>query len=687
MTISARLWTLVIASLISMMVLMAFSLNSTYKQLVSAKEQQLEITSDIVVNQIQTYLEQVNSGKISLDQAKQRASDWLKQVRYEGENYFWVMDRHPNMIMHPIKPALDGKDLSKTQDKVGNYLFVDMVKAIQAGDGLGYVEYYWSRPGEEEPVPKLSIVREIKELGWIVGTGIYIDDIDAAFQSALIHDLEISALALIILLTMAIYIIRQVSQSINTIVNEVEQVNQNMKLDSRLPVLENELGSISNSFNSLLENMSNSVTEANHVVSAIAQADFSQRIQGEYEGDLKLLKQGVNGSAENIEFMMLQLEQVINGIDSGKLDVKMDPQVPADFRNKVEKALESVAAMVNNTTHVMEQMTQGEFGARVEVEARGNFNDLKSSINSALDGLGSAINEINQVMVAQSKGDLTKKINHQYHGQLKTLQDAINDSARGLNETLTEISEVSDSVSSAATEVSEGSHNLNSRTQQMAASIEETAASMEEMNSIVEQNSVSAKQANQLSAEASKRAQEGQVIAEKAVKAMEVITDSSQKISDIIGLIDSIAFQTNLLALNAAVEAARAGEHGRGFAVVAGEVRNLAQKSADASRDIKSLIESSVENVEQGSQYVVQTGESLSVINDSINQASTIVAEISHSSSEQTSGINQINQSITDLDSGTQQNATLVEETTSASESLGQQADQLKNLIKFFRTN
>ena len=141
------------------------------------------------------------------------------------------------------------------------------------------------------------------------------------------------------------------------------------------------------------------------------------------------------------------------------------------------------------------------------------------------------------------------------------------------------------------------------------------------------------------------------------------------------------------MALNAAVEAARAGEHGRGFAVVAGEVRNLAQKSADASRDIKTLIESSVENVERGSQYVIQTGESLSTINSSIKEASTIVAEISSSSSEQSSGISQINQAVNALDSATQQNASLVEETTAASESLGNQAKQLKNLISFFNTN
>ena len=530
MTISARLWTLVVASIIAMTILMAFSLNETYQQLILDKEEQLEVTSDIIVNEIRSYVERSKSGELSPEEAKKQAMAWLNNVRYEEGNYFWIMDSQPKMIMHPLKPALNGKDLNKSQDKVGNFLFVDMVKAVKSGSGSGFVEYYWTKPEQEDPVPKLSIVREIKEWGWIIGTGIYIDDIDESFQVALIHDLEITAVTLIVLLTLAIYIIRQISGSINTIVEGVEKVDQTMAFDNRLPVLKNELGSISNSFNSLLDNMSNSIKEANHVVSAIAKADFSQRIHGTYKGDLKELKQGVNGSAENVEFMMSELEEVINGIDSGKLDIKMNPQVPADFRNKVEGALTSVAAMVSNTTKVMEQMSQGEFKSRIEVEAKGNFNYLKSSINAALNSLDSAINEINQVMVAQSQGDLTQKINHQYQGQLKTLQDAINNSASGLNKTLSEISSVSDTVSDAASEVSQGSHNLNSRTQDMASSIEETAASMEEMNSIVEQNSHAAVQASQLSSEASSKAQEGQVVAEKAVKAMEVITDSSKKL-------------------------------------------------------------------------------------------------------------------------------------------------------------
>lgn len=687
MNISVRLWILVAAAVVAMAVLMSFSLNETYKRLVHDKHEQLQVTSDIVVNQFNQYLAQVSSGSLSEQQAKQQALQWLKTVRYDKTNYFWITDAQPKMIMHPIKPQLDGKDLSSTKDKVGNLLFVDMVNATKQGTGSGFVEYYWTRPGEETPVPKLSVVREIPQWGWIIGTGIYIDDVDAAFEDVLVKDLYITFAALLILLALAFFIIRHITGSIKGIVHGVVKLDETMEFEHRLPNLNNEFGRISESFNSLLNNISKSIDEANNVVGAIAQADFNKRIEGSYKGDLKGLKKGVNGSADNIEFMMQELEKVMNGIYTGNLDTKMDEKVPEAFRNKVQSALDSVEEIIQEVSHVMHLTAEGNFSGRISVEARGSFGHLKTSINSALSSLDQAIDEINQVVVAQSKGDLTQFVENEYHGQLETLQKAINQSASTLNKTMSKIMGVSDTVSTAAAEVSSGAHNLNSRTQQMAASIEETAAAMEQMNSIVEQNSHSANEANQLSNEASSKAMLGKGVADKAINAMQDITESSHKIAEIIGLIDSIAFQTNLLALNAAVEAARAGEHGRGFAVVAGEVRNLAQKSADASRDIKALIELSVENVEQGGVFVSDSGTSLDKINSSIQEASKIVAEISSSTVEQSQGISQINQAVTSLDSATQENASLVEETTNAAQGLGQEAKQLKELIAFFKVN
>ena len=385
MSISSKLWLFVAAAAIAMSSLMAFTLNETHKRLMQDKKEQLHVTSDIIVNEVKGYINLVKDGKLSENEAKQQALNWLKTVRYENNNYFWITDKYPKMIMHPIKPSLDGTDLSKTKDKVGNKLFVEMVSAVNSNRELGYVEYYWTRPGQDVPVPKLSVVREIPAWGWVIGTGIYIDDIDEAFQETLRNDLIITFISLLILFLIAFFIIRQVTTSINNIVQGVRSVEESMEFKNRLPVLNNELGRVSDSFNSLLGNISNSIEEANQVVQGISRADFSKRIKGDYKGDLKALKQGVNGSAENIDFMMRELEKVMNGLDSGDLQMKMDARVPKAFRDKIEGALESVNEIVDNVNHVMRLVSQGDFKNQINVEAYGSFDVLKTNVNSALN--------------------------------------------------------------------------------------------------------------------------------------------------------------------------------------------------------------------------------------------------------------------------------------------------------------
>jgi methyl-accepting chemotaxis protein len=230
-----------------------------------------------------------------------------------------------------------------------------------------------------------------------------------------------------------------------------------------------------------------------------------------------------------------------------------------------------------------------------------------------------------------------------------------------------------------------GNDDLSQRTQEQAAALEETASSMEEMTATVKQNSDNARQADLLAGSARTHAERGGEVMTSAVNAMRDINTSSRKIADIISVIDEIAFQTNLLALNAAVEAARAGEQGRGFAVVASEVRNLAQRSASAAKEIKSLIEDSVDKVRTGSELVDQSGKALSEIMDSIKKVSEIVAEMAAASEEQATGIEQVNTAVTQMDETTQQNAALVEEAAAAAKSMEQQAQEVVAQVSFFR--
>jgi methyl-accepting chemotaxis protein len=245
----------------------------------------------------------------------------------------------------------------------------------------------------------------------------------------------------------------------------------------------------------------------------------------------------------------------------------------------------------------------------------------------------------------------------------------------------------SDSVATASSQIAQGNQDLSGRTEQQASSLQQTASSMEELGSTVRQNADNARQANQLAQGASSVAARGGEVVSQVVDTMKGINESSRKIADIISVIDGIAFQTNILALNAAVEAARAGEQGRGFAVVAGEVRNLAQRSAEAAKEIKSLINTSVERVEQGTGLVDQAGSTMQEIVASIKRVSDIIGEISAASEEQSSGVAQVGDAVTQMDQATQQNAALVEQSAAAAESLKLQAHQLVQAVAVFKVD
>ncbi len=286
---------------------------------------------------------------------------------------------------------------------------------------------------------------------------------------------------------------------------------------------------------------------------------------------------------------------------------------------------------------------------------------------------------------AVASGDLTQDLRVHGQDELAQLQQALRDMVARLRALVGEVRDGVSSVSTAAAQIASGNHDLSSRTEQTAANLEETASSIEQLTSTVGQSADTARQANQLASSAASAAQRGGQVVDGVVERMQEISNASRKIADIIGVIDGIAFQTNILALNAAVEAARAGEQGRGFAVVASEVRSLAHRSAEAAREIKTLISHSVETVEAGSQDVGQAGQVMTEIVDGVRRVTDLMAEIAASAKEQHDGIGQVNQAVSHLDQMTQQNAALVEESTAASTSLREQAHRLAEAMAVFR--
>lgn len=299
--------------------------------------------------------------------------------------------------------------------------------------------------------------------------------------------------------------------------------------------------------------------------------------------------------------------------------------------------------------------------------------------------IAAALNQAVDTANAVAAGDLTQQISVRGKDELSTLLRALARMQDGLRQVVRSVHSGSASVATASTQIAQGNQDLSARTESQASSLEETAASMEELSTTVGQNADNARHANQLALGASSIAEQGGAVVSQVVDTMRTISESSRKIADITGVIDSIAFQTNILAPNAAVEAARAGEQGRGFAVVASEVRSLASRSAEAAREIKTLILDSVERVEQGRSLADQAGATMGEVVDSIRRVTDIMGEISSASVEQSSGVGQVVEAVTQMDHNTQQNAALVEEMAAAAESLRTQAQDLVKVVSVFK--
>ncbi len=511
-TVAKRLGLLIAGAIIGLAMLLVFFMVTERTMLLKERQASVKQTVEIAHGLLVYYHGQIAKGKMSEDEAKQRALEAIKPLRYSGSEYFWINDMHPKMVMHPIRPELDGKDLSENKDPTGLHLFKEFVKTVKTS-GAGDVAYMWPKPGSDKPVQKVSYVKGFEPWGWIIGSGVYVDTVDSAIMSRAIQ----SGLGALVLAAILLVFGLMISRSI-------------------------------------VKQLGGEPADANAITHRMAQGDLSVHIA---------LKPGDSAS-------------IMHGIKS----------------------------MRDNVAKIVAHVREG-----------------------------------------------------------------------------------SESVATASAEIAQGNTDLSARTESQASALEETAASMEELGSTVKQNADNARQANQLAQSASTVAVQGGEVVAQVVDTMKGINDSSRKINDIISVIDGIAFQTNILALNAAVEAARAGEQGRGFAVVAGEVRSLAGRSAEAAKEIKTLITDSVQRVEQGTALVDQAGNTMTEVVSSIRRVTDIMGEISAASSEQSAGVAQVGEAITQMDQATQQNAALVEEMAAAAASLRAQAQDLVQTVAVFKLN
>lgn len=413
---------------------------------------------------------------------------------------------------------------------------------------------------------------------------------------------------------------------------------------------------------------------------------YAQRLQGVNIDSLhktpahqrELLSHLTGSHHARVQIGSLTLDHIITPVTNTKGEQK---GMVVEFNDRTVEV-----AMVQEINAVIQAASLGDFKQRISLDHKTSFfRTFSEGLNQVLDYNQSAVADMMRITAALATGDLTQTIKNDYRGALDQLKHDINTTVKKLTEIITVIKQTAAEINYAAEDISEGNNRLSQRTEAQASSLEETAASMEQMTSSVQQNANNAKEAARLATYAKASAEKGGEVVNTAIRAMADISGSSRTITEIIGVIDDIAFQTNLLALNAAVEAARAGEQGRGFAVVAAEVRNLAQRSAAAAKEIKNLIQDSVAKVQDGTRLTNQSGETLTEIVSAVKKVSDIVADIAAASQEQSSGINQVNNAIAQMDEVTQQNASMVGEAASASEAMRRQALELKHRVAFFK--
>ncbi len=463
--------------------------------------------------------------------------------------------------------------------------------------------------------------------------------------------------------------------------------------------------------NTCIDAVNNMVAEAVNLENAAIEGRLHTRADASrYQGDFRKVVEGVNKCLDAVIGPLNVAAGYVDNFAKGNIPSKITDNYNGDFniiKNNLNACVDALSLLVADAGMLAQAAQDNRLDTRADASKHwGDYRKVVEGVNGTLDTvmqknaaeaaekaqeaqvLADAVEETQSIIEGAKAGDLSSRVPLAGKtGAIASLCDGVNALMDKMTEVIIQVKEAGETINTAAGEISSGNTDLSSRTEQQASSLEETASSMEELASTVKQNAENAKQANHLAATASGVAVKGGEVVGQVVNTMSAINSSAKKIEDIISVIDGIAFQTNILALNAAVEAARAGEQGRGFAVVAGEVRNLAQRSASAAKEIKELITDSVSKTAEGTKQVEHAGQTMQEIVTSVQRVTDIMGEITAASVEQSAGIDQVNDAITSMDEVTQQNAALVEQAAAAAESLVDQAVGLMDTVSAFKLN
>lgn len=440
--------------------------------------------------------------------------------------------------------------------------------------------------------------------------------------------------------------------------------------------------------NEMIKEHISAKTQAMACIDEFSKGNFDAEIE-DFPGKKAFINDAIEGMRSNLKEVNSEVNSLVKsaseGILSDRANVDSYDGDWAHLMTGLNNLIDEILEPINEASDVLEAMSRGNLNMKVTGDYKGDHANIKNALNNTSDTLHDYIEEISYTLRQIGEHNLTVTVDGDYIGDFADIKTSFNLILSSLNEVMGEINFASEQVSAGSKQVSDSSQALSQGSAEQASSVEEITSSIEQVAAQTKQNALNANDANELSNKAEAEAREGNKHMEQMVKSMEDINESSSNISNIIKVIDDIAFQTNLLALNAAVEAARAGEHGKGFAVVAEEVRSLAARSADAAKETTIMIEDSMKTTEAGTNIAYKTAESLEEILGEVSDVSNLVADIASASNEQATAVSQVNQAIEQVSTVTQMNTSTSEESAAASEQLSGQAEMLKEMVGEFR--
>lgn len=541
----------------------------------------------------------------------------------------------------------------------------------------------------------LSAYAPIQLLGrqWAIMSDVETDEVFAPVDELASNILWISALFLLVSFVVSTLIGLLLSKKV---VSPIEMLSQGIKkikdtgnFGHKIAITsQDEVEDAANALNSLMLDTKKALDETKMVVGRMSQGDFSCSIEADLHGDLNLLKDAINDSANQTRTSIGAISELMQSLAKGDFSQRTSVASKGEYAriiNLTENSMQTLGAAIQEIQAVMQAVSEGDFSPRVTSDLVGELADLKASLNQSVDDWVASTSEVIHVAELQAEGDLTARVDGDYKGELFKLKRSMNLGQSAMQETVQDVNLSAQRVADSASEISIGSNELSSRIYEQSTSLEQATQAIKDMAENIQANSSGAGNANQLTQQVEKEVQQGKEIMLEAVKAMSNIQHASQNINEIVDLIEGFAFQTNLLAINAAVEAARAGEHGKGFAVVASEVRMLAQKSAQAAKDISELVNNTEKSITTGVAQVDNSSDNLESISQNMSKVSELIADIAQASDVQARNVANFSVTVKDLETVAMKNAAFVEQSTAATDAMSEQARGLKNMVSRFK--